>query len=248
MNQLNNRVALVTGANRGIGRAILIGALERGARKVYAAVRNLDSVADLVAEYSERVVAIHLDLEDPQSILDAAKVATDVDLLVNNAGVLQSASALAQDAVSTLEHQIKVNTSGLVRIAQAFAPVLKNNGGGTLAQLNSIVSIKTFTQFATYSASKAASYSITQSLREELAPQGTQVVSIHPGPIATDMGKKAGFEEVAESPEVVVEALFGAIQSREFHVFPDTMAKEFWQGYQSYAKGVIEPLEALAAH
>lgn len=242
--QIQDKTVLITGANRGIGKAIVIAALERGASKVYAAVRTLASAQPLVEEFGERVVPIRLDLAEPQSIRDAADEASDVDVVVNNAGVLKSASVLSDDALESLEFEFDINTKGLIRIAQAFAPVLKANGGGALVQLNSVVSIKTFSQFATYSASKAASYAITQSLKEELGEQGTQVVSVHPGPIATDMGRDAGFEDNAESPSVVADALFDGLADGSFHVFPDTMAKQFWQGFSGYAEAFVEPAMA----
>jgi NAD(P)-dependent dehydrogenase (short-subunit alcohol dehydrogenase family) len=246
MSQLNNEVILVTGANRGIGKAIVAGALQRNAKKVYAAVRRLDSGAALVAEFGDRVVPVHLDLEDPKSVLEAAKTASDVSLLVNNAGVLNISGPLADNAVSSLEYQINVNVSGLIRVAQAFAPVLKANGGGALVQLNSVVSVKTFAGFATYSASKAASYAITQALRDELAEQGTRVISIHPGPITSDMGDQAGFGDIAEPASVVADALFEAVATNTFHVFPDSMAKQIWQAYQGYAEAVVEAKETAA--
>ncbi len=247
MSQLSNQVVLVTGANRGIGRAIVVGALNRGAKKVYAAVRKLDSAASLVSEFGDRVVPIVLDLEKPETITAAAKVATDANVVINNAGVLSIAGPLAEDAVQSLEYQVNVNVSGLIRVAQAFAPVLKANGGGALAQLNSVVSVKTFGSVATYSASKAASYAITQALRQELAGQGTHVISVHPGPIATDMANDAGFADSAEPASVVADGLFEALQNKSFHVFPDSLAKQFWQGYQGYARAVIEPAPAVAA-
>ena len=199
---VSGKTLLVTGANRGIGRAIVKGAIQHGAIKVYAAVRSLDSADSLVKEFGKRVVAIYLDLEDSQSITNAAATANDVEIVVNNAGVLENANPLSEHAISSFEREIKVNVVGLINMARAFAPVLKANGGGALVQLNSVVSMKAFSDFATYSASKAASYSITQSLREVLAGQGTQVVSVHPSPIATDMGRKAGLEEIAEPPSL----------------------------------------------
>jgi len=127
-----------------------------------------------------------------------------------------------------------------MRMAQAFAPVLKANGGGALAQLNSIASMKNFADFATYSASKAASYSITQALRDTLQAQGTRVVSVHPGPIATDMGNTAGLGEIAEPAELVPQAIIAAFESGDFHAFPDTMAKQVGAVYRDFATNIVE--------
>jgi short-subunit dehydrogenase len=133
-----------------------------------------------------------------------------------------------------------VNVYGLITMAQAFAPVLKANGGGVFAQINSVASLKSTSNFATYSASKAAAYSITQALRELLHEQGTIVLSVHPGPIETDMADAAGLLEIAESPTLVAEGIISALQTGEFHVFPDTVARQLGSAYQSFAKNVVE--------
>ncbi|TWU23277.1 putative oxidoreductase [Novipirellula galeiformis] len=237
---VKNKTVLVTGANRGIGKAILEEAFRRGVAKVYAAVRNTDSASPLVAEHGERVVPIRVDLDDPKSITAAAATATDVDVVVNNAGVMKISSAIGDDAIETLQFEMNANVYGLIRVAQAFAPVLKANGGGVFAQLNSIASVKTFPDFATYCASKAASYSITQGLRGTLGAQGTHVVSVHPGPIQTDMGAAAGFGEIAASPSMVATATFDAIAKGRFHVWPDPMAEQVGAAYQSFAENIVE--------
>ena len=237
---IQGKVILVTGANRGIGKSLVETFIEHGADKVYAAVRSLDSAKPLVEKYGDKVVPIHIDLALPQSIRDAAEKATDVQIVISNAGVLKTTEVLDPSAIDSLEFEININVYGLVRMAQAFAPVLKANGGGVFGQLNSVVSVKAFANFATYSASKAASYSITQSLKDALAEQGTTVLSIHPGPIATDMGDAAGLTEIAEPPSLVGEAIVKALEAGEFHVYPDSMAKQIGEAYQSYAKNIVE--------
>lgn len=237
---VKDKVVLVTGANRGIGRAILDEALQRDATKVYAAVRDVSSAEPLVAEYGQRVVPVHLELNDPESIAAAAQAAQDVDVVVNNAGVLTVTPALDAGAIEALQSEMNVNVYGLLRVARAFAPLLKANGGGALVQLNSVASVKTFPDFATYSASKAASYAITQALRESLQGQATQVVSVHPGPIRTDMGVAAGFEDMGDSPAVVATAIFDAIAAGRFHVWPDEVARQIGGVYQSFGQNVVE--------
>lgn len=237
---VKSKKVLVTGANRGIGKVILAEALNRGATMVYAAVRNLDSAKSLVAEHGDRVVPVHLDLDDADSISAAAKTASDVDVVVNNAGVLRQKAALDADAIEALQFEMNANVYGLMRVAQVFAPVLKTNGGGAFVQLNSVASVKTFSNMATYCASKAASYSITQGLRDSLREQGTHVVSVHPGPIETDMGRDAGFEDIAASPSLVAIAVFDAIAEGRFHAWPDPMAQQVGTAYQSFAEKVVE--------
>lgn len=238
--EVQHKTVLVTGANRGIGRAIVEEALTRGAAKVYAAVRKLDSAKELVEQFGERVVPIEIDLEDPQTIAAAANTATDVDVVVNNAGVLKTATAVDPGAIEALKYEMEVNVYGLIRMAQAFAPALKANGGGALVQLNSVASVRGFPDFATYCASKAASYSITQGLRESLRDQQTLVVSVHPGPIQTDMANSAGLGEIAEPPSLVAKAIFDAIAAGNFHVWPDSLAKQISAAYQDFADSIIE--------
>ncbi len=237
---VQGKVALVTGANRGIGKAIVDSLVEHGASKVYAAVRTLESAQPLVDAYGDKIVPIHINLEKPDTITAAASTAGDVDVVVNNAGVLGLASPLAENALETFEYELDINVFGLLRMAQAFAPVLKANGGGALVQLNSVASLKCFPAFATYAASKAAAYSITQGLRDTLDEQGTLVISVHPGPIATDMTDGLGFDEMTESPKLVSEAILEGLKSGEFHVFPDAMAKQVGEQYASFAKNIVE--------
>jgi len=237
---IKDKIILVTGANRGIGKAIVESFIKHGAAKVYGAVRNLDSISPLVEQYGDRVVPIQVDLSDPQSIVAAAQTAKDVQVVVNNAGVFQAGSLLGEDAIAALKFQMNINVYGLIYMAQAFAPVLRTNGGGVFAQINSVASLKSYSNAVTYCASKAAAYSITQALRELLSEQGTFVLSVHPGPIATDMSDAAGLTEVAEPPELVAEGIIEALKTGDFHVFPDSMAKQMGSAYESFAESVVE--------
>ncbi len=235
------KIALVTGANRGIGRAITEALLGAGVAKVYAAVRDPSSTEPLIARFGEQITPIRFDLTDEAVIRDAASRASDAHIVVNNAGVLRGASPIADDVLDALAFELDANLYGLVRTARAFAPVLKSNGGGAFVQVNSVVSLKSFPDFSTYCASKAAAYSMTQALRATLAEQGTAVFSVHPGPIATDMADAAGLGEVAEPPSLVGEALLEGLRTGTFHVFPDSVAKQIGGAYASFAENVIEP-------
>ncbi len=238
--EIESKVTLVTGANRGIGKAIVDAFVQAGAAKVYAAVRTLESAAPLVQEHGDKIVPIRIDLDAPETIAAAAKEADDVQVVVNNAGVLKTSTPLQEGAIDALDYEMKINVHGLIRMAQAFAPVLKQNGGGALVQLNSVASLKCFSDFATYSASKAAAYSITQGLRDLLGPQGTAVLSVHPGPIATDMADSVGLKEMGEPTSLVGEGIVTALKTGEFHLFPDTMARQIWSAYQGFAENIVD--------
>lgn len=237
---IQNKVVLITGANRGIGKTLVEAMISAGASKVYAAVRKLESAKSLVDTYGYKVVPIQIDLDRPETITTAAAQATDVELVINNAGILHQSSPLEEQALARLTDEININVFGLIRMAQAFSPILKANGGGAFVQLNSVLSIKTFASFTTYAASKAAAYAVTQGLREVLEEQGTRVISVHPGPIATDMAQDAGFGEIAEPPSLVAESIVQALKTGGFHAFPDTMAKQIGEQYQSFATNIVE--------
>ncbi|PWJ57008.1 short-subunit dehydrogenase [Dyadobacter jejuensis] len=230
---INNRVALVTGANRGIGKAIVASLIAHGAQKVYLVVRNPTSTQELEEQYGTKVQTIQADVADSASIKALAQQATDVSIVINNAGIGTPHSTLGDDVEADFQKQLDVNAFGLLRIANAFAHILEKNKGA-LVQLNSIASIKNFAQLSTYSASKAAAYSLTQGLRVELGAKGVTVVSVHPGPIATDMGVAAGFKDGA-SPSVVAEGIITSLQDGDFHLFPDPLAKQIEGAYQSFS-------------
>ena len=237
---IENKVALVTGANRGIGKAVVKSFLKHGASKVYAGVRSLEKAEPLVSEFGDKVIPIAIDYSDPATISAAAETAGDTQVVVSNAGILETVSPLDDEVFETFEKELEVNVYGLLRMARAFAPVLHKNGGGAFVQLNSVASLNSFPAFATYCASKAAAYSFTISLKTLFTQQGTHVLSVHPGPIDTDMAAKGGFKDESDPVEVVSEGIVASLKAGEFHLFPDRMAKDFEKAYASFAKGIVE--------
>ena len=238
--EVKNKVALITGANRGIGKAIVDTFIENGAAKIYAGVRSPEKANNLVSEYGDKIIPLQIDYKAPESFTDAAKKAGDVEIVVSNAGILNQAKVFDDDLIKNFEEELEVNVYGLLRMAKAFASVLKANGGGVFVQLNSIASLKSFPDFASYCASKAAAYSFTQALKNDFAKQHTHVLSVHPGPIETDMTHRAGMENKCDPASVVSEGIIQSLKAGDLHLFPDTMAKQFEESYKGFAKGIVE--------
>src|ERR1700730_17469687 len=178
---LNNAIALVTGANRSIGVAFTRELLARGARKVYAGARHPSTVTPPGVE------AIRLDVTKPEEIAAAVARAGDVTLVINNAGVGHQGGFLAADSEEVARRQLETNFFGMLRMSKAFAPVLAANGGGALINVLSIVSWVNSGALAAYAASKSAAWSLTNSLRHELAAQKTQVLALHMAFVDTDL-------------------------------------------------------------
>ncbi|KPZ71271.1 3-oxoacyl-[acyl-carrier-protein] reductase FabG [Shewanella sp. P1-14-1] len=235
---ISNKVVFITGANRGIGKSITEHFIDQGAKKVYLAVRNPNSTKSLEEQYGDKVETIQVDITDEVSILAAAKTATDVDVVINNAGIISTVPPLADNALDTLKVEMDVNVYGLMRVAKAFEATLIANQGA-LVQLNSVASLKNYVDMTTYCTSKAASYSVTQGLRDHFKPHNVSVLSVHPGVVATDMADITGFTDIASSPQVVPVSILSALDEGQFHVFPDAVAKQIEVGFQSYADNVI---------
>ncbi len=172
--EVRGKVALVTGRIEALAKlwwTVFWPLVSQGLR----GGASTQSAQPLVDEHGDKVVPIAMDLTRVETITAAADQCQDVFLVVNNAGVLKTTSVMSPDVYESLSFEFDTNVLGLVRVAQAFAPILKRNGGGGLVQLNSVVSMKCFADFATYCcASKAAAYSLTQALRSSLADQGTK--------------------------------------------------------------------------
>lgn len=209
---IQGSVALVTGANRGLGRAYAEALLEQGA-KVYAGVRDPASVTD------SRLVPVPLNVTDRAQASAAAERLTDVDLVINNAGVSQPALPL-DVSLEDARHELEVNYLGSLSVAQAFAPVLAANGGGALVNVLSVASWIALPRLTTYAASKSAAWAMTNALRQQLLPNGTLVVGVHAGYLDTDLAAVVPAEQKSP-PALVVNATLRAIEAGEVEVLAD---------------------------
>ena len=199
-------VALVTGANRGLGRAFARELVERGASTVYAGARNPDTITD------PGVVPLKLDITDPDDVRAAAERCHDLTLLVNNAGTIQPNTFLTAPNLDGARDEMATNYFGTLAMCRAFAPVLGTNGGGAIVNMLSVLSFISLPHLSGgYCASKAAAWSMTNALRVELSRQQTQVVAVHAGYIDTDMAQ--GITEPKIAPELVALGAFDALEA-----------------------------------
>jgi NAD(P)-dependent dehydrogenase (short-subunit alcohol dehydrogenase family) len=214
-------VALVTGANRGLGASLCAALLERGASRVYAGARNVDSVA------MDGVEPIQLDITSSDDIAAAAARCGDVTLLINNAGIGTGTSALAENATDMARLEFDTNVLGPLAMSRAFAPILGANGGGAIVNVLSVLAWFSAPPTALYCAAKAASWSLTNSIRQDLHAQGTQVVALHVGYMDTDMA--AGINAPKSSPDDVAAQVMDALAAGDHEVLADEISRNVRQ-------------------
>lgn len=220
--KIENAVVLVTGANRGIGLAFAQALLARGARKVYAAARNPATVT------LPGVEPLQLDVTKPEEVAAAVQRASDVTLVINNAGIAQPGGFLAQDGQEVARRIFETNFFGVLNVSKAFAPVLKANGGGALLNVLSVASWVNGGELAAYAASKSAAWSLTNALRYELAGQKTQVLGLHMAYVDTDLTR--GFEVQKSSAEDIVQRALDGLEAGADEVLADALTQQVRQG------------------
>jgi NAD(P)-dependent dehydrogenase (short-subunit alcohol dehydrogenase family) len=215
--KLEESVALVTGTNRGLGRALVEELLARGARRVYATSRDGASHSD------PRVTAVRLDITDPAQVRAAATIARDVELLVNNAGALNAGSIL-QCEPAQLQRDLDVNVHGMLAVTRALLPALAAAPQAAIVNILSFVSLASLPPVGGYAASKAAAWSVTQALRAELRGRGIRVHGAFPGLIDTDMVR--AFELPKTPANLVARAILDGVAADQEDIAPDPMSLE----------------------
>lgn len=216
MPSLKGQVVLVTGANGGIGTEFVRQALERGASKVYASARAPRDWDD------ERVVGLELDVNDPASVAAAASIADDVTMLVNNAGALPKAASILDLSDADFRDGMETNFFGPVAVSRAFVPALTAHPGSVLVNVHSVASWYAFG--GVYSASKAALWSVTNSLRLELQPRGVHVVGVHVGYVDTAMAEHASGPKM--EPAALVATVLDAVGADQYEVVADEVSAQ----------------------
>ncbi|NML59865.1 SDR family oxidoreductase [Massilia sp. RP-1-19] len=220
--KLQDSTIFITGANRGLGLEFARQALARGARKVYAGARDPSQVT------LPGVVPIALDVNNAAQVAAAVAECGDVTLVINNAGIASLGGLLAEDSIEATQRMLETNLFGMMRVSQGFAPVLAKNGGGALLNVLSVASWLSAPVLAAYSVSKAAAWSLTNGLRNELRAQHTQVLGLHVAFIDTDMTR--GFDAPKLSPEFVVARAFEALEAGASEVAVDEWTQEIKRG------------------
>jgi NAD(P)-dependent dehydrogenase (short-subunit alcohol dehydrogenase family) len=240
--KIDNATALITGANRGIGRALVEALLDGGARRIYAAARNPESLAGVTGLDQKRVFPVKADVTDRAAIAALPKVAADVTLLVNNAGILDFGDIL-DTPLDTIDRQFATNFYGQLLMARSFAPVIERNGGGAIVNLLTVVALASMPGIAAYNAAKAAAWSMTQSLRASLAPRGIAVHSVFPGPVDTEMAAAIPIAKTAANE--VASAIVAGIKAGEEDIFPDPMAAKTYSAWRGDHKAVEKQFAAM---
>jgi len=231
--KIENSVVLVTGANRGIGKSFVHALIAAGARKVYAAARSVDSLEGLAAD--GRIVAAKLDVTSENDVRALAAKASDVTLLINNAGVLDFGSVL-EAPPQAFERNFATNFYGVLATSRAFAPIIEKNGGGAIVNMHTLLALASMPGFGVYNASKAAAWSLTQSMRAGLAGRGVAVHGVFPGPVDTDMLK--GVPVAKTGPDDVAKAVVQGVSQGEEDIFPDPMSAALYQAWRKDHKSV----------
>lgn len=230
---IREAVVLVTGSNRGLGRALVEAFREAGARKIYAAARNPASVEVSGA------TPVALDVTSADSIRAAARECADVNVVINNAGISRSGVLIAADGEARAREELETNLFGAWRMAAAFAPVLAGNGGGALVNVLSVLSWISLPGTSTYCVSKAAAWSMTNGLRHELAGQGTLVVGVHIGLMDTDM--TAGVDVPKIAPRDVAAQIVQAIALGRTEVLADETSRRVKASLSSEHAAYLAP-------
>ncbi|MDN5201888.1 SDR family oxidoreductase [Fulvivirgaceae bacterium BMA10] len=239
------KVAFVSGSNRGIGKAIVIELLERGAKKVYAGARNTASLEELQNKYGERLEPVTLDVTDDQSIQAATAKVENLDILVNNAGIFAAGGIFSENANSSLQTNLDVNLWGVIKLSNAVADKIKQPKETAIINISSVAGLGNMPMAATYSVSKAAVHSLTQGMRAELVNDNTLVMGVYPGPIDTDMARDIPMQK--DSPENVAKNIVQGLENGSDDVFPDVMSKDIGAAYASNPKGIEQQFGTFVA-
>ncbi len=243
--KISGAIALVTGANRGLGLYFVEALAEFGAARIYATARNIDTLAPLVEKYQDRLEPLSLDVTEQAQVEAAAKTAADTTLLLNNAGALDQRGLMEAADLSGFQQEMAVNVFGLARMCRAFAPIIAANGGGAIANMLSVVSLTNFPPFGTYAATKAAAMSLTECLRFEMRDKGVEVFGVYAGLMDTDMTDNIVADK--SSPGEVARNTMLGMEAGDVNIDADDRAKAVRPGLRNDPEGFTKEYWVRAA-
>lgn len=232
--KIANSTALVTGANRGLGLALVEKLLERGASKVHATYRSEDN-RSLLGEYGERVVPVHLDLGDSSTLERLSGQVPLLNILFNNAGTFTGTDVL-EDTEEQLRSDLETNIFGTLGVTKALLPALKSQDSAAIVNVASVAALAAMPSFGGYSISKAGVHSMTQSIRAKLKDDGVSVHGVYPGPVATRLTEGLGMDTTPAA--VVAAAILDGIEAGVEEIFPDAMSEQVGSVYLSSPKAL----------
>jgi NAD(P)-dependent dehydrogenase (short-subunit alcohol dehydrogenase family) len=235
---LKDSVVFITGANRGLGLQLAKAALAAGAKKVYGAARDPKSIT------LPGVIPVQLDVTNHDQIAAVSREYKDVNVLINNAGIVRAGGILADNSLEQARAEMETNVIGPMLLSKGFAPTLKANGGGAIVNILSVLSWYSQGPTNTYSMSKSAAWALTNGLRIELAAQGTKVIGAHMGYMDTDM--TAGYDIAKIQPEEVAAQIFAALAEGKEEVLADDLTRQVKLGINAELPAYIAAARAAA--
>lgn len=226
MRKIENSTILITGADGGIGSALLKEYVTRGAAKIYAAGLTLSKLQSLADDYPGLVYPIVLDVTKEEDVAQAVDLCNDVTMLINNAGVELKSGFLGDNVAQKALFEMKVNYIGVISLINGFLPTLIRNGNTSIVNILSVGSTAVVKRLATYCASKAATHILTQTIREELKDRDVSVIGVYPGYVNTEMSNDVVIEKA--SPESIAVNICDGIEKGDKDIFPDSMSRDLY--------------------
>jgi len=239
---IQGKTALVTGANRGIGKAIVEALIAQGAKRIYAAARDIESLQALVTQAPEVIVPVQLDVTKAGDIANIVTLVGQLDILINNAGIATGSDFSGAASLAIATDEMATNYFGVISLTHALLPILHKSNGAAVINVSSIAGIANFPTLGPYSASKAAVHSFTQGLRAEVRKANIAVVGVYPGPVATRMTE--GFEMDKAAPADVANAVLTGLKNGEEDVFPDAFSQAMYQVFLQSPKQLEQQFAA----
>lgn len=240
---LKDKVALVTGANRGIGAAYVETLANAGAKKIHAAARDVNNLSALVERYPDIVEPVQLDITLAEQIAAASAQIQDLDILINNAGIVSACGTASEQTLETTRREMETNFFGPMQLTLGVTPQLKCSPQAAIINVSSIVGISNLASVSPYSISKAALHSYTQGLRAELAAENIRVIGVYPGPVDTRMTD--GWEIEKATPEQIATRTLDALEAGANNVFPDNFSTQMYALFQQSPQELEKAFAAM---